>query len=126
MNVAVPCTTGLAGSAPRSNSCTSTVRSGDPTGTSFASRNENISRVLPQAMVPPGLISCGNTDGCCDAMSQPSGMPCGAGVVGHAAAPGEPLGGGVDEPGGELAGEPGPAVQAATARRRTARIAVDP
>ena len=43
-----------------------------------------------------GLMICGNTDGRCAVTSQPSGVPCGAGVVGQAPAAGEPAGEGDD------------------------------
>src|SRR5262245_11660310 len=87
MNVAGASATGLAGSAPRSNALTWTVRSGLATGTFWLSRNENSSRVEPQVMVPAGLMICGKTVGCCRLTSQPSGVPDGVGVTGQPAAP---------------------------------------
>jgi len=86
MKVAGPSATGFVGSAPRSNALTSTFRSGFATGTFCESRNENINLVVPQVTVPDGLMICGNTDGDWLVTSQPSGVPAGAGVTGHAPA----------------------------------------
>ena len=72
-----PVATDLAGSAPRSKSLTSTVRSGAATGTFCASRNENISRFGPHATVPAGLMTDGKIDGLLRADIPPAGVPSG-------------------------------------------------
>ena len=94
-----------------------------------------MSLVLPHAIVPPGLINCGKTDGLCEGVFQPSGVPLGSGVVGQVAAPNVAvpdvaaldvaLGPAVDGPGVEapVGAGPPPAVQAATESTMVARIA---
>src|SRR5688572_17839116 len=118
MNVAGPVRTGVVGSAPRSNSATSTVRSGAATGTFRSSRNENMNLVSPQAMEPLGLMICGRTEGCWAATFQPSGMPLGAGVVGHASVDAVD-GTAATEADGDVARPAGP--QATTIRTSAAR-----
>ena len=86
-----PSATGFAGSAPRSNSATSTVRSGLATGTFCASRNENISRVGPQATVPGRVDDLREDDGSLrpDVPALGRALPV-RGVVGHAPATADP------------------------------------
>jgi len=76
------------------------------------------------------LINCGKTDGLCEGVFQPSGVPLGSGVVGQVAAPDVAaldvaLGPAVDGPGVEapVGAGPPPAVQAATESTMVARIA---
>src|SRR5690242_11531283 len=90
MNGAGPSGTAFLGSAPRSNALASTFRSGLATGTFCASRNENISLVVPHVTVPDGLMICGKIDGDWFVTSQPSGVPAGVGVTGQAPAAADP------------------------------------